>query len=103
MEHSLIPVPLSDDDWQRVSHLFIEDSAPRFGQARRPAREVLNGVLWILMNQSSWRSLPATFPPHQTCYMKYLRWKRAGVLDKALAEFGISREGSLAANVSGAV
>ena len=86
----VISIPLSDDDWSRVAHLFMEDEVPRFGRPRRPAREVLDAVLWITLNGEKWHRLPPTFPPARTCYIKYLRWKKWGVLCEAFSELGVN-------------
>jgi transposase len=82
-------VPLSDDDWSRIAHLFTEDAVPRFGRPRRSAREVLDAVLWVVVNGEKWHRLPRTFPPAQTCYIKYLRWRKYGIMDEVFRELGI--------------
>ncbi|NYH26022.1 transposase [Paraburkholderia bryophila] len=82
-------VPLSDEDWSRVAHLFPEDAIPRFGRPARPARQILDAVLWVHVNGEKWHHLPASFPPEQTCYIKQLQWKRAGVLDQVLKIYGL--------------
>lgn len=65
----MVAIPLSDEDWSRISHLFTEDTVPRFGRPRRAAREVLDAVLWVIVNGEKWHHLPPAFPPQQTCYI----------------------------------
>jgi hypothetical protein len=43
----MIAMPLSDEDWSRIAHLFVEDTVPRFGRPRRAARTVLDAILWV--------------------------------------------------------
>ncbi len=85
----MISIPISDDAWSRVAHLFAQDSRPRFGRPVRPDREVLDAILWVVTNREKWHRLPSNFPPAQTCYIKHLRWKRSGILSKVYELLGI--------------
>ncbi len=53
----MVAVPLSDQDWSRISHLFTDDKVPRFGRPRRAARGVLDAVLWVIVNGEKWHHL----------------------------------------------
>lgn len=77
-------LPLSDDAWSQVRHLFPHSDARRFGRASRDPREVLNAVLWVVTQHERWQHLPADYPPSQTCYIKWLQWTRAGIMSEAL-------------------
>lgn len=81
----MLPTPLSDEDWNRVSHLFPHDISARFGRPRRHARAILEAILWILKNREKWHHLPQHYPPQQTCYIKWLQWRRAGVMSEVFA------------------
>jgi transposase len=85
----MITLPLSDEAWQRVSHLFIQEPKSRPGRPARDPRDVLNGILWVLSRGEKWHWLPADFPPSQTCYIKWLTWRRTGLMSKILDELGI--------------
>jgi len=41
-------------------------------------REVVNAVFYISRGGCSWRMLPKDFPPWQTVYGYFARWKRDG-------------------------
>jgi transposase len=84
--------PLSDEDWQRIAHLFGNDAPPGVGRPRRDPREIVNAILWIVLNDEKWQYLPSSFPPSQTCYIKWLEWRRSGTMSKVFAELGISRQ-----------
>ncbi|WP_233835928.1 transposase [Paraburkholderia sp. ZP32-5] len=86
----MLDLPLSDDAWARVSHLFKHDPQKRFGRPARHPREILNAILWVITRQEKWHRLPATFPPSQTCYIKWLQWRRDGLMSVILDEFGLT-------------
>jgi len=76
---------LSDAQWKSVSHLFPYGTERRFGRPRRHPRDILEAVLWVILNGEKWDHLPAHYPPIQTCYIKSLQWRRDGLLADALA------------------
>jgi len=75
----MLQIPLSDADWARVQSLFPEHTCTR-GRPRRSDREILNAILWLQQTNERWHRLPGTFPPQQTCYLRYMAWKKSGVL-----------------------
>lgn len=84
-------VPLTDADWSRIAHLFPVQPVAGRGRPRSHPRALLNGILWVLMNGQSWRLLPATFPPQQTCYNRWLEWRKTGIMEAVRTELGISQ------------
>jgi transposase len=85
----MLSLPLSDDAWQRVSHLFKQDTKRRSGRPARHPRDVLNAILWVTTQNEKWHRLPASFPPSQTCYIKWLQWRRDGLMSRIAEELGI--------------
>jgi transposase len=79
---NVIDVPLSDEAWQRVSHLLPRDSKQRFGRQARDPRNLLNAILWVITHNEKWARLPSEYQPSQTCYIKWLQWRRDGVMSK---------------------
>ncbi|WP_425497368.1 transposase [Paraburkholderia fynbosensis] len=59
---------------------------------RRVARRVPEAILWIECTGERCMCLPAHKPPQQTCYARYLNWKRSGVVDRVPALLAHSRE-----------
>ncbi|CAN7804004.1 transposase [Paraburkholderia hospita] len=76
---------LSDEQWSKVS-VFLVDSEDEAGggRAAAPVRQIFEAVLWIRENDGAWQHLPASFPPQQTCYNRWLKWRKSGALDAAL-------------------
>jgi transposase len=76
---------LSDEQWSLIESRF--DKPPTIqtqGRPRRPDREVLNGVLWILRSGARWCDLPDRFPPYQTCHRRFQQWVKDGRLERLL-------------------
>jgi transposase len=46
---------------------------------------VINGILWKLRTGAPWRDLPERYGPWQTCYDRFIRWRRDGTWDRLLA------------------
>ncbi|MFL9991860.1 transposase [Paraburkholderia sediminicola] len=80
-EKCVTDILLSDADWARVEHLFPGPTRGP-GRPRRDCRGILNAILWVQQNGEKWHRLPSIFPAQQTCYVKYLAWRRAGLLQR---------------------
>lgn len=77
---------LTDEQWAVLEPLIPEPPRRADGRGRpwKPARDVLNGILWILRTGAPWKDLPERYPPYQTCHRRFQRWEQAGVMDKLL-------------------
>lgn len=71
------PSDLTDAQWDRIRQ-FIPRSPPIGDDRRTSMREVVNAVFYISRGGCSWRMLPKDFPPWQTVYGYFARWKRDG-------------------------
>lgn len=80
---------LTEAQWQAVEPYIPEKErrAPgsRGGRPWVSAREVLDGVLWVLRTGAPWADLPRRYPPYQTCHRRFQRWVADGILPKILA------------------
>ncbi|WP_434107065.1 transposase [Paraburkholderia caffeinilytica] len=77
---------LSDAEWERIGHLFSNTGIKKMtGRPAADSRAVMDAILWIERTGERWLYLPAHFPPQQTCYTRYLQWKRNGTLDQVHA------------------
>src|SRR6186997_2357041 len=74
---------LTNAAWARLRPL-LPQSGQRGGQWR-DHRQVINGILWRLRVGAPWRDVPARYGPWQTCYDRFVRWRRDGTWDRLLA------------------
>ena len=77
---------LTDEQWRLLEPLIPEPErrADGKGRPRRAAKEVLNGILWILRTGAQWADLPERYPPYQTCHRRFQEWVRSGALQSIL-------------------
>lgn len=80
---------LTNAQWKAVERHFPRDELKEPGKLGgrpwRPARDVLNGVLWVLRTGAPWKDLPERYPPYQTCHRRFQRWTEKGILTRVLA------------------
>ena len=73
---------LKEEEWLPVADLLPPPRST--GRPARPARDMLNGMMWILMTGAPWRDLPERYGPWETVYRRFREWDRGGVLDRIL-------------------
>jgi len=73
---------LSDVSWEQIKNLL--PSRKRRGRPPSEARQMLNGMLWIVRTGAPWRDLLERYGPWQTVYKRFNRWSRTGVWDRVL-------------------
>ena len=74
---------LTDEAWRQIAPLLPENGRP--GGRWREHRTVVNAILWKLRSGAPWRDLPDRYGPWQTCYDRFVRWRRDGTWDRLLA------------------
>jgi transposase len=67
------------------------------GKQWRDHRQVIDGILWRLRTGAPWRDVPTRYGPWQTCYDRFVRWRRDGTWDRVLVCV------QMAAEVTGAI
>ncbi len=89
------PTDLSDAEWG-----CLEPHVPPPNRRGRPrthaAREILDAVFYVLKSGCPWRLLPRDFPPWETVYWWFGRWRTDGTfehLNTALREVLRARSG----------
>src|SRR5215212_2478474 len=72
---------LSDVEWECLEFHF-----PASNKRGRPktltAREILNAVFYVLRSGCPWRLLPYDFPPWETVYWWFRRWRTDGTWER---------------------
>ena len=72
---------VNDLEWLLLSPLI--PSAKRGGRPRdTDMREVINAIFYVLRTGCAWRLLAHEFPPWQTVYGYFQRWRKAGVWEQ---------------------
>lgn len=72
---------LTDEQWTVLEPLISEQERRPSGPGRPwlPARNVMNGILWILRTGAWWQDLPDRYPSYQTCHRRFQQWVDSGV------------------------
>ncbi|MBI5059381.1 IS5 family transposase [candidate division KSB1 bacterium] len=81
---------LAEEQWALIAPLVVDK--PRIkhrnidggGRPRVPARDVWNGILWVLRTGAPWHDLPDRYPPYQTCHRRFQEYCRNGTFEKVL-------------------
>ena len=85
---------LTEAQWKLVEPYIprreLRPPSKQGGRPWRSARDVLNGVLWVLRTGAPWADLPRRYPPYQTCHRRFQRWVADRTLPKILA--GLRRD-----------
>jgi len=72
---------LSDAEWG-----ILESHLPAPNKRGRPRthgpREILNAVFYVLKSGCPWRMLPTDFPPWETVYWWFRRWRMDGTFER---------------------
>lgn len=74
---------LTDRAWAAIEPLLPPGG--RRGGRWSDHRKVIDGILWKLRTGAPWRDLPERYGPWQTCYDRFVRWRRDGTWEKLLA------------------
>ena len=74
---------LTEAQWNLIEVLL---AMPKQGRGRPyvPARDVVNGIMWVLRTGAPWADLPDRYPPYQTCHRRFQAWCKQGSFQAAL-------------------
>lgn len=74
---------LTDAQWARLRSVLPAAKNGRTGRPRRYAlREIINALLYQARTGCQWRNLPHEFPPWESVYDHFRRWKRSSTLER---------------------
>ena len=73
---------LTDAQWERLEKELPGNDRP--GHPWSDHRKVINGILWVLRTGAPWRDLPERYGPWQTCYDRFVRWRKDGTWERIL-------------------
>ena len=72
---------LTDEQWQLIEPL-LPPPATAGRREKHPRREIVNAILYMVRTGCAWRLLPREFPPWQTVFWYFKRWRADGSLDR---------------------
>lgn len=67
---------LTDSQWEVIENIFADQE-----MRIHSVRTILDAILWIVRTGSQWRNLDRLFPPWQSVYHHFRRWKTNGKLE----------------------
>src|SRR5215213_11775258 len=72
---------LSDGEWEWLQPYILAPN--KRGRPRiHDTRQVLNAVFYVLKSGCPWRPLPRDFPPWETVYWWFRRWRIDGTFER---------------------
>jgi putative transposase len=76
------PTDLNDKQWTRIGSLFPLGRSSRGRPRTWTYREIVNAIFYVVRSGEAWRLLPHDFPPWQTVYGYYWRWRNSGLWEQ---------------------
>lgn len=77
---------IEDEQWNQIKHLFT------IAKTRHPAKWnnkiMFNAILWPVCSGSAWKDLHSRYPPHQSVYSRFCKWREDGTFKKIFKELG---------------
>lgn len=80
MYRKTYPTDIPDRIWNDLQ-TYIPNEKPGGRPRDTDIREVINGILYVLNTNCSWRKLPSDLLPWQTVYDYYNKWRKNGTWD----------------------
>jgi putative transposase len=78
------PTDLTNAEWK-----VLEPYVPAPNKLRRPrihaSRRILDAVFYVLKSGCPWRLLPREFPPWETVYCWFRKWRMNGTFERAIS------------------
>ena len=76
--HLRYPSDLTDAEWKVLEPLMPPPAGT--GRPREwPMREIINCLFYVLRGGIAWRLMPKHFPPHQTAYRWFVKFRDSGL------------------------
>jgi len=72
----MYPTDITDKEWLILAPFVAQG---KMGRPRKHnIRNIINAIRYVMRSGCQWRLLPKEFPPWQTVYDYYLRWRKSG-------------------------
>jgi putative transposase len=76
------PTDLTDAQWEKLRPLLEKARDPRGRPRKYPLREIVDALLYVLRGGISWRAMPHDFPPWESVYDHFRRWRKTSTLER---------------------
>lgn len=77
---SQYPTNLTDKQWQ-VTEIILD---PQHRKRKYSLRDIMDAIMYIVKTGCQWRMLPRDFPPFNTVFYYFNKWKLEGVFEELL-------------------
>lgn len=74
------PTNLTDKQWQ-VTEKILD---PKHRKRKYPLMEIMNAIMYMVKTGCQWRMLPKDFPPYNTVFYYFNKWKLEGVFEELM-------------------
>ena len=72
------PTNLTDNQWKIIEKFFSVQERKR----KYSLRKIFDAINYLLKTDCQWRMLPKEFPPHNTVFYYFNKWKNEGVFEE---------------------
>ncbi len=79
------PTNLTDKQWQVTEKILDAQQRKR----KYSLRDIMNAIMYLVKTGCQWRMLPRDFPPHNTVFYYFNKWKREGVFEELMGTLHI--------------
>jgi transposase len=74
---------LNQTQWLAIEPILpAPKTTSKGGRPRIDNRQVLNGILYVLLNGCQWAELPPNLGAYVTCWRRYTEWSKDGTWEK---------------------
>ncbi len=85
------PTDLSDAEWAALEPL-LPPPAKTGRPLKWPRRLMAEAIFYLVRSGCAWRMLPTSFPPWQTVFAHFRRWRLDGTLRRACPASALVRQ-----------
>ncbi|MEG1672774.1 MAG: transposase [Alistipes sp.] len=68
---------LADKQWQVIKNIL----EPQLRKRKHSLRSIINAIFYLNKTGCQWRMLPNNFPPHDTVFYYFNKWKQDGSIE----------------------
>lgn len=83
---------LTDQEWERIAHLFPPECTGKRGRPLKDNRLMLNAMVWLARSGAPWRDLPERFGSWKSVYSRFRKWIEDGFLDNIFRVLSMDAE-----------